>query len=187
MLLNQSVRNDQDRCEEIRNNKVHVKQVHGEQVRDKQVFNEQVHSKTNRNEQIPGEQVHYPIHFKGIVVMGRPRIRKESLRSVNFTIRLTIEEQKRLEKAAAACAVSPSALVRQKVLQGKFPTPGPARIDLDTYLELKKIGVNLNQLTRLANAGKLNPKLTELLLQLWKQQQKITNQLLAHDRDSENR
>lgn len=119
--------------------------------------------------------------------MGRPSIRKEALRSVNFTIRLTEEEQQLLEKAAAACGVSPSALVREKVLKGKFPAPGPARIDLDTYLELKKIGVNLNQLTRLANAGRLNPKLAELLLQLWKQQQKITNQLINYDRHPENR
>ncbi|HEY8781190.1 MAG TPA: plasmid mobilization relaxosome protein MobC [Mucilaginibacter sp.] len=119
--------------------------------------------------------------------MGRPRISKEAVRSVNFTIRLTETEQRTLEKVANTCGLSPSALVREKVLKGRFPEPRPGRIDLDTYLELKKIGVNLNQLTRLANAGRMNQKLVELLVNLWKQQQQIISLLLNHDSHSENR
>ncbi|WP_295801685.1 plasmid mobilization relaxosome protein MobC [Mucilaginibacter sp.] len=119
--------------------------------------------------------------------MARPRISKEVARSVNFTIRLTGEEQRAIENAAAACGITPSALVRQKVLKGKFPKPRLARVDLDTYLELKKIGVNLNQMIRLANAGIMHQRLENQLVRLWQQQQEVITLLISYDSHTEDR
>jgi len=119
--------------------------------------------------------------------MGRPCVSKEAARSVNFTIRLTGEEQRAIENAAEDCGITASELVRQKVLKGKFPQPKLARVDLDTYLELKKIGVNINQLTRLANAGKIYSTLEYQLVRLWKQQQQVITLLVAYDSRTENR
>jgi hypothetical protein len=38
--------------------------------------------------------------------------------------------------------------VRLKLFKGKFPEPKTAKLDLHIFLELRKIGVNLNQLTK---------------------------------------
>jgi len=119
--------------------------------------------------------------------MARPKVHEESRRAINFTIRLTADEQKRLEKAAEICGKTPAVIVRAKLFKGKFPESKIARVDLNTYLELKKIGVNLNQLVRLANAGRMNYKLVKLLVELWKQQKQIISLLLGHDSHSENR
>src|ERR1700753_3693112 len=105
--------------------------------------------------------------------MARPRVNEDELRSINFTIRLTAVEQKQLEQAAIVCGKSPAVLIREKVFNGKFPEPKPGKIELRTYVELKKIGVNLNQLTRIANASRINQKIVDLLVDLWKQQQQI--------------
>jgi mobilization protein MobC len=61
-----------------------------------------------------------------------------------------------------------------------------AEIDHAVYLELKKIGVNLNQLTRIANSGRLPAGIRELLFKLSEQQQLIIK-ILLHDRDSKDR
>ena len=119
--------------------------------------------------------------------MARPRKSKEQVRSVNFTVRLTEDEQQRLEKAAEACGIAPGMLIRQRLFKGKFPQPKIARIELDTYLQLKKAGVNLNQLTRLANGGRVGATLFQILMQLKQQQEIIINQIINSDRKSENR
>src|ERR1700761_754332 len=119
--------------------------------------------------------------------MGRPRTSEEDRRSVNFTIRLTKSEQKRLEKAAGVCGKTPAELIRAKVFRGKFPQPRIARIELNAYLELKKIGVNINQLTRLANAGKVSPDLVKTLFQLMRGIWEINTQILTHDSYPEDR
>ena len=124
--------------------------------------------------------------FNNFEFMGRPCITKEAIRSINFTIRLTEIEHKSLEKAAAACGLSLSAMIRKKVLTGKFPVPLPARIDLDTYLELKKIGVNINQLAKQFNSGKL-PIAIMIILRKLKEQEEIIIKGLFYDRQSENR
>ena len=110
----------------------------------------------------------------------------EERRTVNFTIRLTIEEHRQLEQAAKACGTVPAVLIRDKVFKGRFPRPKMAKIDLQTYLELKKIGININQLARHANSGMLPFGINAVLDKLIKQQQEIIR-ILLNDSDSENR
>ena len=102
-------------------------------------------------------------------------------------MRLTMDEQQRIAKAAETCGKTAGEVVRQRLFKGKFPEPKIARIELNTYLELKKIGVNLNQLTRLANAGRVGMDLLVILMKLLKQQETIINQILYRDRKPENR
>ena len=119
--------------------------------------------------------------------MGRPKINPEKKRTVNFTIRLTAGEQEKLEDAAEVCGKTPAEMIRSKVFKDKFPRPKISKIDMGTYFELKKIGNNLNQLTRLANWGRVHVSLAGILTQLMKQQEKIINEILDHDRHSEDR
>ena len=118
--------------------------------------------------------------------MSRPKVADEERRIVNFTIRLTTEEQRQLEQAAIACGRVPAVLIRDKVFKGRFPKPQMAKIELQTYLELKKIGVNINQLARHANSGMLPFGINAVLDELIAQQQKIIR-ILLNDSDSENR
>ena len=118
--------------------------------------------------------------------MGRPKISDDTIRSINFTVRLTESEFKKLEALAAFCGKAPGVLIRDKVFNGRFPDPKRAKIDRDTYYELKKIGVNLNQLTRLANSGRVPAALVGLIMKLQNQQELIIN-ILIHDSGSENR
>ena len=119
--------------------------------------------------------------------MARPAVCNDLKRTINFTIRLTEEEQRKLKTAADLCSLSPAALIRQKIFSGKFPRPKTARLELNTYLELKKIGVNLNQLTRLAHTGRIDMNLVKILMQLLRQQEVIIGKILYHDSHSENR
>jgi len=119
--------------------------------------------------------------------MGRPKVNDEKRRAINFTIRLTRAELDLLEEAERTTGKSPAALIRQKVFKGKFPKAKISRIELDTYFQLRKIGVNLNQLTRLANSGILSNALLSILDRLKKEQEIIIEQILNYDSQSEDR
>ena len=85
--------------------------------------------------------------------MGRPKVEKDKKLSRRFIFRLTEDELSRLTKAGETCGKAPGPLVRQKLFKGRFPEAKTAKLDLNTFLELRKIGVNLNQLARQVNAG----------------------------------
>lgn len=119
--------------------------------------------------------------------MGRPKVKDENRRTINFTIRLTKTEFNLLEETEKITGKSPAVLIRQKVFKGKFPKAKISRIELDTYFQLRKIGVNLNQLTRLANSGILSNALLSILDRLKNQQEAIIAQILNYDSQSEDR
>ncbi len=118
--------------------------------------------------------------------MARPKIPSTELRSVNFTIRITKAEQQQLVRLGEICGKAPRTLAREKLFKGRFPQPKMAKLDLSYYLELKKIGVNLNQLTRLANGGRLPRELLALLMKLDKRLE-LTIDKVVYDSHSENR
>ena len=114
-------------------------------------------------------------------IMGRPKADKGKLRNINFTIRLTANEIKELDGAASLCGKATGELIRHKLFSGKFPEAKTARLELNTYLELKKIGVNLNQLTKLAHSGRIDMNLINILMRLMQQQETIIAQILYRD------
>jgi len=118
--------------------------------------------------------------------MGRPELSKEEKRSERITLKLTKEEKKKIDKAAAICGLPPVVLVREKLFKGRFPEAKIPKVDMDTYIELKKIGININQQTRQLNAGKLPIGLLALLNRLKAQEEKIIRGLF-YDSQSENR
>jgi hypothetical protein len=118
--------------------------------------------------------------------MARPKIVQELKRIYRYVIRLNEREQQKFLAAAEVSGVEVYKLLRTKLLTGRFPEAKIARIDLGLYLELKKIGVNVNQIAKQVNAGKLPFEIRKILLQLQEQQHLIIKVLL-HDRDSEDR
>jgi len=81
------------------------------------------------------------------------RRKKEQIRSAVVPIRLTTDERDSLQITAQSRGLSLSAFVRTIVLGLKLPTATPPEINRRTYLELARIGNNLNQLARAVNSG----------------------------------
>lgn len=119
--------------------------------------------------------------------MARPKVSPSEKRSVKITFRVTEKQQQRLLILAETCGTNSGDLVRSKLFKGHFPSTRLPKVDEDTYVELKKIGVNLNQLTRHANSGKLPLGLDKTLAALLRQEEKILRLLLKDDSGSENR
>jgi len=102
--------------------------------------------------------------------MARPKISSAEKRSVKFSLQLTLSEKQQLSQLAEVCGKPTAKLAREKIFRGRFPEPKIALTDLRVYTELKKIGINLNQLTRKANAGVIT---VELLSTLYKLEQRL--------------
>ena len=110
--------------------------------------------------------------------MARPIKASDQKRIYRLIVRLNASELKLIEDASKVSGMKPYAFARIKLLTGRFPKSLISAIDLKLYLELKKIGVNINQLTKLANMGKFHPVVKTALLRLVEQQDLIIKILL---------
>lgn len=83
--------------------------------------------------------------------MARPKKDPDELRTETLAFRLTPAERVRIEQAAAQAGLGPSAYARMQALKGRVVVPEHRTLHPDLFDELRRIGVNLNQLTRLAH------------------------------------
>ena len=113
--------------------------------------------------------------------MARPRKDDIEKRIMQVNIRLTKGEADKVEEYSKASGVTPANWIRQKVFTGKFPNPKMSPLDASIYTELRKIGVNLNQVTHQINLGEKPAILMKLQLELMAMLEKIYK-LLLHDR-----
>jgi len=120
------------------------------------------------------------------VIMARPRKQPAEIRNYMLTIKLNADERKQLEMAFKTAGLRACSYARSKILGGRIPIPILAENDRNVYLELKKIGANINQLARVANSGKIPAGINNSLDNLSEQINLITK-LLLDDRHSENR
>lgn len=116
--------------------------------------------------------------------MARPKVNDSERRLIQVNIRLTTDENHKVQEFASACGLSPANWIRTKIFTGKFPAPKLSPLDASIYRELKRIGVNLNQVTRKINVGEFPKEYLPYLLELNRLLNKIVN-LLTHDRQSD--
>src|ERR1700709_1208135 len=88
-----------------------------------------------------------------LISMARPQKVPEEKRSEKITFRLTRTEKADLKNAAVICGMATGNFIREKLLTGKFPKARMPKSDIALYAELKKIGTNVNMLTKLVNTG----------------------------------
>lgn len=81
------------------------------------------------------------------------RKRKEAVRSAVVPVRFSPDERDRLRGFAEARRLSLSDFIRRVALGRKLPQVVSAEINRHVYLELARIGNNLNQLVRAVNGG----------------------------------
>jgi hypothetical protein len=98
--------------------------------------------------------------------MSRPKIDEHSKRVVQVNIRLTTEENDKVNGYATASGISPANWIRQKVFTGKNPPVRMSPLDTSIYQELKRIGVNLNQAAHKLNQGDFPRDVQVLQVQL---------------------
>jgi uncharacterized protein (DUF1778 family) len=83
--------------------------------------------------------------------MGRPKKQPAERRTVSLSCRLTPAERVRLETAATQVGLSTSEYIRRQALDGRVVIRQRRALDHASFDQLRRIGVNLNQLTRIAN------------------------------------
>lgn len=84
--------------------------------------------------------------------MGRPPKADADSRTVFVGVRLTADERATLERAATAAGVPVSAYLRQAALSGPVAISPRRSLEWPVLDQLRRIGVNLNQAVRVANA-----------------------------------
>lgn len=90
----------------------------------------------------------------------------ENKRDVFFKVRLTAEENALLEEQASRTGRSKSDVIRSAWKRLKIVELPPADF-AETVVQLRRIGNNLNQLTRAANSGDVQiPEIKEALSEL---------------------
>lgn len=120
---------------------------------------------------------------RAIRPMARPRKPPADRRTVSLSCRLTPAERLKVEHDALRAGLSASDYIRTLVLTGRIVVHENRTLDYQTYDQLRRIGVNLNQLARLANrTGKIPYELLKITAVL---EQVITSQVTGgagHDR-----
>lgn len=92
--------------------------------------------------------------------MARPAKQPAERRTVSLSCRVTPLERLRIDSAAAQAGLSPSEYIRRQALKGRVTVQEKRTLDPAVFDQIRRIGVNLNQLTRLANrSGKIPPGL----------------------------
>lgn len=113
--------------------------------------------------------------------MSRPKISKQDKRIVQVNIRLTTDENVKVNEYAKSSGLSPANWIREKVFTGKIPATKLSPLDASVYQELRKIGVNLNQATHKLNQGDFPSELRMIQLELMTLLNRILKAIL-HDR-----
>ena len=90
----------------------------------------------------------------------------ENNRDVILKVRLTQEESDRLKERSERTGISMSGIVRAALKKQKLVELPPADFT-ETVVQLRRIGNNLNQLTRAANSGEVQiPEIKETLSEI---------------------
>lgn len=83
--------------------------------------------------------------------MARPKKLPDELRIDTLAFRLTPAERLQIEDAARAAGVTASEYARMQTLRGRVVVQPRQSLDHAAFDQLRRIGVNLNQLARIAN------------------------------------
>ena len=107
--------------------------------------------------------------------MGRPKKELSSLKIIQINVRITADEYCRVSTNAETIGLSITQYIRRISTGKSLPKKKVSPLDRKLFVELSRMGNNLNQLTKVTNSGIRDPfnigkQLTELkeLLQFLK-------------------
>jgi len=113
--------------------------------------------------------------------MARPTIDPQEKRKVRFTFRLNQREEEMLIQLMAYANKSGAEVIREIVFKDRLLQPKIPVLDQHTYGELKRIGINLNQIAKKLNANARAAETEKTINELKVILNKILSKLL-HDR-----
>jgi predicted DNA binding CopG/RHH family protein len=97
---------------------------------------------------------------------GRPKVDERVVKRHNLTVRLSDQDLILLDHKAKQAGLSFSAFLREAGLSRKMPKPVP-EVTLKTFLELGRIGNNLNQMLKLIHEGHFDVEVAEIIVELF--------------------
>lgn len=89
--------------------------------------------------------------------MGRPKKELNELKVIRVNVRMTIDDYNIASNNAGTIGLSIAEYIRRKVTKKSLPRKKISVADRKIFVELSRIGNNLNQLTKIAHAGIRDP------------------------------
>ncbi|MDC6390647.1 plasmid mobilization relaxosome protein MobC [Maribacter sp. PR1] len=89
--------------------------------------------------------------------MGRPKKELSNLKTIQVNVRMTADEYCMACTNAEVMGLSIAEYIRRKVTGKSLPKKMVSPLDRKLFVELSRIGNNLNQLTRVVNSGIWDP------------------------------
>lgn len=87
--------------------------------------------------------------------MKKRKVPIEDKRIFEVKIRLNRQEKDKLDQVMATCQTHAPDIFRRLLMKNKFPEAKAPMLDYDTYEQLRRVGVNLNQYVKALNQKKL--------------------------------
>lgn len=114
--------------------------------------------------------------------MARPKKNLESLRAMQINIRYTVKEYLVVSDNAACLGISLADYIRRRTTGVVLPRKKVSSEDRRLFVELSRIGNNINQLTKKVHSGNHYPrKLQDELIALRKTLDALTLKIVNHD------
>ncbi|AKA34211.1 plasmid mobilization protein [Flagellimonas lutaonensis] len=89
--------------------------------------------------------------------MGRPKKELGNLKIIQVNIRMTTNEYLKVSTNAETLGISIADYIRKTCTGKSLPTKKINPLDRELFVELSRIGNNLNQLTKVYNSGIRDP------------------------------
>lgn len=115
---------------------------------------------------------------------GRPRLPEHEVRKHRIEVWLSDMELADLEKLTEQTAASRADIIRSLIQKRRVKRLSVPQVSRDTYVELGKIGSNINQLAKAANRYGYADQAGELA-ELYQMIQQVRREIMGADDDSE--
>jgi len=132
--------------------------------------------------QFSSENTKLPITKAKRKTGGRPRSDSDSVRHKTIGVRVNKLEWEELQKKGKIMGMSPAQWLRTASLQRRLPQAPVPEINRQTYANLMRLAVNLNQIARAVNAGQSNAPIN-LLLEIRREVNKLQHQIIGLETD----
>ncbi|WP_339879733.1 plasmid mobilization relaxosome protein MobC [uncultured Algoriphagus sp.] len=86
--------------------------------------------------------------------MARPKLPKKEKKSIKFSFKMDEGEFEQLAKLCEYSDLSASEVIRSCVFKNRLPKARIPILEKQTYIELRKIGTNINQIAKHYNSNK---------------------------------
>jgi hypothetical protein len=89
--------------------------------------------------------------------MGRPKKELTSLKLIQVNIRMSVDDYIKVSDNARTIGLSIAEFIRRKVTKKSLPKKNVSPTDRKLFVELSRVGNNLNQLAKYVNSGIRDP------------------------------